>query len=278
MSVCLHLSTYLYKDEIGDVLKRVAQSEEKHLEYFRKYRGKYIDEKIREVFKEQSNELGYLRDYVDLAVTNGTGKVVCRFCEFISVNANENCPNCKRNPNAHDIDYDPYYRTESMNRIELPDIVIGEPCMVNPNSIAAVQEVIQHITDLAIKDNDRNWTMIACDGVPYVYAANIQDHMVKCNECGDVYDDKENHSHCSGIAKPLFNDFILLPGPGHIEINMGSAALKLMWEPVLQHIASLLGFRLSNAKRVFKAGIDHHRTRQTLFALAEALSKELITP
>lgn len=278
--ISLHPSRYLKKDTIGDILEKVSHSEKIATEYFRQYRGTYINEKITEVFNEQSaNEFGHPYDYVDMAVSSGASKVVCHSCKWVSSDPNDNCPNCKENPNTHDLDYDPYYKTKSMNRNELPNIFIGEPCMVNPSSIAAVQEVVEHISDLAIKDSgERSWTIVASDGVPYVYAANLQDLTVKCDECGLIFKDIEEHTNCSGIAKQFFDSFILIPGPGHIEINMGRAALKLMWEPVLQHIASLLGFRSPNAKRIFKAGIDHHRTRQTLFVLAEALAKELITP
>ena len=156
-----------------------------------------------------------------MAVTIGAGKVVCHSCKWISSNPNDNYPNCKENPNTHDLNYDPYYKTKSMNR--------NEPCMVNPPSVAAVQEVVEHISDLAIKDNgERSWTIIASDGVPYVYAANLQDFTVKCDECGLIFKDIEEHINCSGATKQLFNGFILIPGPGHIEIDMGHAALKLM--------------------------------------------------
>ena len=279
----LHPSHYLSKSDIKDVLHRVGKSEQKHIDFFRKYRGQYIEEKLREVLAEQSDTLGHYSDYVDLAVVNGAGKVVCSSCKSVSSNANVSCTNCKANPNDHELDHDPYYRTSSLNRNVLPDIVIGESCMENPCSINACKGVSKHITDLAIKDDEcdddsRNWTVIVCDGVPYVYLSNVQDHTVKCETCGAIFSDSTEHSDCNGLSKPYYGDFILLPGPGHIEINMGRAALKLMWEPVLNHISSLLGFRSANAKRVFKAGIDHHRTRQTLLALSEALSKELITP
>ena len=73
-------------------------------------------------------------------------------------------------------------------------------------------------------------------------------------------------------------NLLLLPGLGHMELNQSRILLKLLWEPILSHVVSLLGFRTPRAKQVVKEGIDHHRSRQILEVCLEAISKELLTP
>ena len=77
---------------------------------------------------------------------------------------------------------------------------------------------------------------------------------------------------------PLHKDLLLLPGPGHMELNEARILLKLLWHPLISQLASMLGFRTPRAKDVVREGIDHHRTRQILSVCLEALSKELVLP
>ena len=65
--------------------------------------------------------------------------------------------------------------------------------MFNPNSIAAVWEVVdcvQKVTGLNNESNPRKWIFLHSDGVPYVYAADLQDNIVKCNSCNKETDKK----------------------------------------------------------------------------------------
>ena len=53
--------------------------------------------------------------------------------------------------------------------------------MVNPNSIEAVRCVMEHVQDvnhLNDEHHERKWTFLYSDGVPYLYASNIQDHLL----------------------------------------------------------------------------------------------------
>ena len=79
-------------------------------------------------------------------------------------------------------------------------------------------------------------------------------------------------------SMPLHKGLLLLPGPGHMELNVARILLKLLWHPLTSQLASLLGFRTPRAKDVVREGIDHHRTRQILSVCLEALSKELVLP
>ena len=53
--------------------------------------------------------------------------------------------------------------------------------MINPNSIEAVRHVMEHVQDvnhLNDEHHEREWTFLHSDGVPCVYASNIQDHLL----------------------------------------------------------------------------------------------------
>lgn len=75
------------------------------------------------------------------------------------------------------------------------NLQIGEPLMENPCSYKSVENVLRHIQHSTIK-GDRLWTMVGCDGLPFVLGTNI----IKESE------DLQN--------------LLMLPGHGHIELNM----------------------------------------------------------
>ena len=197
-----------------------------------------------------------------------------------------------------EVNYDPYQRTSSQHPTEKPEIHVGEICMVNPCSQESVCDVMKYIQNICSAGDNKNrkWTILISDGVPYTLASDIQDFVLFCQECGMEVDRK-------GISSAKFEEFLitheslchsdipinerftssfmnllLLPGLGHMELNQSRILLKLLWEPILSHVVSLLGFRTPRAKQVVKEGIDHHCSRQILEACLEAISKELLTP
>ena len=110
------------------------------------------------------------------------------------------------------------------------------------------------------------WTFVISDGVPYVYASTIQDSL-QCTICEEYIDSSDKDIHVAlhesdhiSFKKP-FENLILIPGPGHIELNMGRKLLNLLWVPLLRRIAQMLGFRTEKPLTVVKSGIDHRRTR-----------------
>ena len=170
--------------------------------------------------------------------------------------------------------------------------------MVNLNSIEAVRRVMEHVQDvnnLNDEYHERKWTFLHSDGVPYVHVSDIQDHLLECTECKEEVDSKdlsidewndflkshaEQHPNSSTqfTFKRIFDNLILTPGPGHIEMNMARLLLKLLWEPFLCEFSKLLGFRTPKAQEVVKNGTDHHRSRYILESSLESLSKELVAP
>ena len=197
-----------------------------------------------------------------------------------------------------EVNYDPYQRTSSQHPTEKPEIHVGEICMVSPCSQESVCDVMKYIQNIcSAGDNEnRKWTILISDGVPYTLASDIQDFVLFCQECGMEIDRK-------GISSAEFEEFLityeslcradipirerftlgfmnllLFSGLGRVELNQSCVFLKLLWERILSHVVSLLGFRTLRAKQVVKEGIDHHRSRQVLKACLEAISKEFLTP
>ena len=94
--------------------------------------------------------------------------------------SNVSCPKCGHNLNFFRKDYDPYFLTPSMHDELKSSMVVGEPCRENPSSKKAVASVINHIRKSSDLGYERKWTVIHCDGVPYYYAAKMQDELVVC--------------------------------------------------------------------------------------------------
>ena len=98
---------------------------------------------------------------------------------------------------------------------------------------------------LSKNENNCKWTLLICDGVPYTIASNLQDKYLFCNVCKEeiknMVDIEELEKMKSGHTAlhqnetctfhNLFYNIILLPGPGHLELNMGRLLLKLLWVP-----------------------------------------------
>ena len=114
---------------------------------------------------------------------------------------------------------------------------------------------------------------------------HLQERLVTCDECGECIDmrrvTKEQHSkihhNSQQITYTKFLNFVIFrPGPGHIEMTMAKAILKFLWKPCLEYFSKLLGFRTARAQEVVKAGIDHHRSKQIIGSLLEAIASELV--
>ena len=276
---------WLDAEPLAETMRKVETFEQECLKEFRLYRGAFIKEGLKNVEEEQRQN-GSMHDYVDIGITNDRkDATVCSKCCHVYPQAVENqlCPRCKHNPSYYDSGFDVYYRTPSMHPQSPPLVSVGEPLMENPDSYEAVKHVLNHVRKLASVGYDRKWTSLHSDGVPYVYASNLQDNLYLCNICSEEVrkEDREEHSkgHSSAATYDrVFGDIVLRPGPGHIEMNMAKKLLKVCWEPFLSTVAKGLGFRTPRAQDVFKNGVDHHRSRQVLEVSLQALSSELLLP
>ncbi|KAF0554870.1 hypothetical protein F8M41_018497 [Gigaspora margarita] len=92
-------------------------------------------------------------------------------------------------------------KTVTSQNIKIPDLYVPDPIPVNPNSLANVQKVLEHIEIISgIKSGKCKWLPVVCDGVPYNQALKL---------------------------KKNFPWLILLPGALHEEMNMLKAFVEL---------------------------------------------------
>ncbi len=97
--------------------------------------------------------------------------------------------------------------------------------MVNPNSYTWVYEVLLHILENTVSPQ-RVWTIVGSDGVLYVLGHRLRDD------------------------RPELNCLLLVPGPGHYEMNDVKALFKLLWPIGLENLAKLVGFKSEKAPAV----------------------------
>ena len=133
-------------------------------------------------------------------------------------------------------------------------VVTGKPIFLNPCSYRAVDAVLQNLKDSNCEENDRKWTMIGCDGLPYVLGSRL-------------------------IEKDAnLQDIFLIPGLGHFEMNMTKSCFKLLWNVILEDIAEVMGYTSTRAKTACQKCTDHHKAWQLLKISMIAVSKELVLP
>ena len=271
----------------------VEQLEERALNDFRSYRKDYIEEVLSQVSMDQDLSSHNVKDHIDLELLHhDDGLSVCAKCKYVYTNEAENdvCPRCRVGINI--CPSDRYFRTPSQHPHTPPTIQIGEPCMVNPNSVANTKEVLTHIKQQCHIPRDRKWVVVWSDGVPYLYMCKLLDRLYVCSVCRQEIDirsvsmaehiDVEHPAveitERESTGTRLFSYVLPMPGPGHIELNMAKALLSLMWTPILSHFVKQLGFRTSHAQDVVRNGVDHHRSRQILEVALQAISAELLIP
>ena len=158
---------------------------------------------------------------------------------------------------------------------------VREPCMVNPCSQEAIYDVMSHIQKLCsvTSEEEKKWATLISDGVPYIMASNKQDFVLNCSQCDVIVDTKgvdkeELHSFLDEHEMECLSDipiskcfasnsknFLLLPGLCHMELKVAHLLLRLLWEHLISHVSSLLGFWTPRAKQVVQEGSDHHHSR-----------------
>ena len=135
--------------------------------------------------------------------------------------------------------------------IHKDSIAMAEPIMVNPNSYERVKEVLEHIKKLVIGPS-RKWTVVGSDGVPYVLGQKLRDD------------------------NAALQDLLLVPGPGHFELNTVRAIFKLIWPVGLRKLAVLLGFTSEKALLYCQKAADHHKSWEMLLIFYRVTVKLLL--
>ncbi len=164
-------------------------------------------------------------------------------------------------------------------------MVIGELCLVNPNSRDSVKTVLKHIRTMSRIPEQRKWVTVWSDGVPYVHMTDPIESIFTCSARGTEIDAKgmsfqervsECHPDTESSFKRLFDCIIPKPGPGHIEINMAKVLVDVGWMTVISRFCNLLGFRSPKAQLVVKTGSNRHRSRSILFCVLQGITSDLL--
>ncbi len=125
-------------------------------------------------------------------------------------------------------------------------VTMGEPCLGNPNFYANVEEFLKDIQDLSFPHC--SWCVVGSDGV---LSQRLHD------------------------AKNKFK-IILLPGQGHIAMNVVRALLKLLWPFGMGDLAKILGFRTQTALAYANKAADFHKAWKRLIIFSQAPVKSLV--
>ncbi|RHZ57719.1 hypothetical protein Glove_384g16 [Diversispora epigaea] len=137
--------------------------------------------------------------------------------------------------------------------VHTPQIFIPDPVGINPNSIANVRKILEHIEEIAgIKNGSRKWVVVTCDGVPYHHIQKI---------------------------KKDFPWLILIPGPLHEEMNMLRSFVELNWDIDIRDFAQNQGYRTENQLQFFKKCSDYHKSWDSICNIyRHAMASELMWP
>ena len=106
-----------------------------------------------------------------------------------------------------------------------------------------------------------------------------------CDLCGSGLSPEDVEVHCKEshpkeICRPkkVYDWVLLRPGLGHVEMNAVKVLFRLLWVPILRHVASLLGFKSGPAQAFIKNCGNSHVSWQLLCVVREAVCKELALP
>ncbi|CAC5420400.1 unnamed protein product [Mytilus coruscus] len=120
------------------------------------------------------------------------------------------------------------------------EIILSDPVFCNPNSMITVARVLRKIGEengiVRYGGNQRHWTFVCCDGLPYLIIKKLKEEAVVC----------------------------AIEGCGHYEMNLMKSFFELNWTPALEHLCQLMGFESDAAKQFAKACKDHHKTWRLL--------------
>ncbi|RHZ83778.1 hypothetical protein Glove_87g140 [Diversispora epigaea] len=144
-------------------------------------------------------------------------------------------------------------KQKSVPEVYTPQIFVPDPIGINPNSIANVRKVLEHIEEIfGIKDNRRKWIVVTCDGVPHHYIQKMKNN---------------------------FPWLILILGALHEEMNMLKAFVELNWDIDMKDFAHCQGYRTENQLRFFKKCSDHHKSWDSVCNIyRHAMASELMWP
>ena len=156
---------------------------------------------------------------------------------------------------------DPYNHFNVEKRANSFIVTVGEPDMLNPNSIENIGKILQAVGSRAnirkyvdgTNNAPREWILMENDGGILILIYKFIFKMITYNECNTTFDGKDNFdAHlCEGSMESNFGyefDWIV-PQSGllHVEINAGKSFFKLCWDVFMKEVCKTLGFATTKA-------------------------------
>ncbi|KAF0412364.1 hypothetical protein F8M41_007935 [Gigaspora margarita] len=136
-------------------------------------------------------------------------------------------------------------KTVTNQNIKIPDLYIPDPIPINPNSLANIQKVLEHIEVISgIKSRKRKWLPVVYDGVPYNQALKLKKNFY----------DLKVFARCQGYQTDNQLEFFQKCSDHHklwdsiCNIYRYSMALELIWPYVSSHNNPTLNGYLEWAK------------------------------
>ena len=285
--------TWLYSandDSIADKVKDYENNLNENI--FRPYRGKYQGIILKDLISEVQFDInGSVCDNVSISQNlDDENKLVCPKCSSVGKNSHKLCLYCNydlRNFPARNL----IYNDVPNGHPDIPpDIELGEVIDCNPSGYEALYVVLEDLLRQAGIGVLRKWVRIGFDGVPARMALELILAIVKCKDCGEIFDQfhvsKEDHFKTVHPAKQFsedsfflyFGKLLVTIGAGHMEKNILLAIMKIS-KPLFMDIAcDVLGFKSENAKNFVTNVGDHHVSWQAFTITLEAFARELMVP
>ena len=129
-----------------------------------------------------------------------------------------------------------------------------------------------------MKSDERTWVRIGFDRVPYWIAKELIGKVNFCNGCEEIIDTKQEsleshllqfHDGDSNVSlKPYFGDILLVPGPGHMEINfLPSSSLRRIFSCLNWLTSWVLGLQRLKILPLIVGIIIYHGRLQILYLM-----------
>ena len=235
------------------------------------------------VAEQKSTRYG-VEDYVDrmsAQLSAGTSNKVCKHC--LAVHREELLgPSCAKTSTQPSVKRDTLMLGVPSQHGSQVDVVVGDVFGDMPNSYATCKGILQHIRAQAKIGKDRQWVSVGCDGQPFEICRKLIDRSMVCDKCGEQVDmdlieqhQNERHDGCEPKFHKLFDWLLLRLGSGHVEMNICKVLFRLLWAPVLQAVAKLLGFTSDGAQMFIKNRGNFHVTWQIIRVILDSILKEL---
>ena len=177
-----------------------------------------------------------------------------------------------------------YAHIKCDNSGDKPNVFVLTPTMVNPNSYDAIQQVLldvgmQSEIHQYCPESDRQFVLVYCDGVPYNLIWRVCNSTMRCSDCDVLLHSKKDcDKHIHDNFNPEFDWVIVVPGGGHIEMNMLKALVDLLWPVFWKDMVMLFNFTSETALRSARSVSDHHKGWTILSICRNALVDELLVP